>query len=130
MLVARRYLKVGQLDQEFFSKVAAKNVSLKLILLRNYKTTSLWKFAPRHVVKFLQKNNAAYKNHRKAIMHHATGEAEDFGMDHMVFMGSDLSYKVLICLNTFFIIVSTGKDGKGVELISIMESKNRKYKEP
>ncbi|RMX42926.1 hypothetical protein pdam_00024015 [Pocillopora damicornis] len=129
MLVAKRYLKVGQLDQEFFSKVAAKNFSLKLILLRNYKTTSLWKFAPRHVVKFLQKNNAAYKNHRKAIMHHTTGEAEDFGMDHMVFMGSELFGKYR-CLNTFFIIVSTNKDGKGVEFISTMEGKNQKYKEP
>ena len=30
----------------------------------------------------------------------------------------------------FFIIVSTNKDGKGVEFISAMEGKNQKYKEP
>ena len=34
---------------------------------KDYKTTSLWKFAPRQVVKFLQNNNAAFNNHKIAI---------------------------------------------------------------
>ncbi|XP_066029648.1 gamma-glutamyl hydrolase-like [Pocillopora verrucosa] len=103
MLVAGRDLRVGQLDHEFFSEVDAKNVSLKLILPRNYKTTSLWKFAPRHVVKFLQNNNAAYNNHRKAIT------LQNYG-----------KYRRL---NAFFRIVSTSKDRNGVEFISTMEGK-------
>lgn len=38
-----------------------------LILFTDYKTTSLWKYAPSHVVNFLQNNRVTYNNHLKAI---------------------------------------------------------------
>lgn len=103
MLISGCDLQVGQFDQDLFSDTDAKNVSLKLILPKDYKTTSLWKFAPRQVVKFLQNNNAAFNNHKMAI--------------------TPQNYVKYRRLNAFFRIVSTSKDRNGVEFISTMEGK-------
>ncbi|KAL9956141.1 hypothetical protein ACROYT_G037577 [Oculina patagonica] len=103
MLVARRNLRFGQLDSGFFTNVDAENISLALNLPKDYKTTSVWKYAPTHVVRFLQNNRVAYNNHKKAIT-------------PQIYHNNSL-------LKNFFRIVATSKDRKGVEFISIMEGK-------
>ncbi|XP_020622508.1 gamma-glutamyl hydrolase-like [Orbicella faveolata] len=103
MLVAGRDLQVGQLDSGFFTNVDAKNISLTLNLLTDYKTTSLWKSAPSHVVNFLQNKRVAYNNHLKAI--------------------TPQTYHKNKLLKNFFRIVSTSKDRKGIEFISTMEGR-------
>ncbi|RMX42927.1 hypothetical protein pdam_00024014, partial [Pocillopora damicornis] len=103
ILISGCDLQVGQFDQDLFSDTDAKNLSLKLILPKDYKTTSLWKFAPRQVVKFLQNNNAAFNNHKIGI--------------------TPQNYVKYRRLNAFFRIVSTSKDRNGVEFISTMEGK-------
>ncbi|XP_022810038.1 gamma-glutamyl hydrolase A-like [Stylophora pistillata] len=76
----------------------------KQVSLNYYKTASLWKFAPRNVVKFLQNNNSTFNNHKLAI--------------------TPQNYRKHRRLNTFFRIVSTSKDRKGVEFISTLEGKH------
>ncbi|KAJ7372726.1 hypothetical protein OS493_018000 [Desmophyllum pertusum] len=103
MLVAGRDMRRGQLDSEFFTDVNAENISLTLNLPKDYKTASVWKYAPTHMVKYLHDNKVAYNNHVKAI--------------------TPQTYHKNRLLKKFFRIVSTSKDRKGVEFISTMEGK-------
>ncbi|XP_068674292.1 gamma-glutamyl hydrolase-like isoform X1 [Montipora foliosa] len=103
MLVSRSNLSHGQLRTNLFTEVDAKNVSLKLILAKDYIKAAMWKSAPPYVVKYLSNNSVMYNNHRMAL--------------------TPKTYDKNKLLNNFFRILGTSKDRKGVEFIAMMEGK-------
>ncbi|KAL9958224.1 hypothetical protein ACROYT_G035210 [Oculina patagonica] len=105
MLVSGRDLSLGQYDQSFLSSTDARNISLKLDLPADYKSTKLLGSAPDHIVKYLTEKDISYNNHYRGIT------PETFQKDKK--------------LREFFQIVSTTKDRKGKTFISTMEA--RKY---
>lgn len=105
LLIGERSLKFGQYDHTLFSLTDARNISLKLDLPSDYKSTKLLGSAPDHIIKYLTQENINYNNHFRGVT------PETFQKDEK--------------LRTFFQIVSTNKDRKGKVFISTMEA--RKY---
>jgi len=105
MLVGERNISLGQYDESLFSLTDARNISLKLDLPSDYKSTKLLGSAPDHIIEFITQEAISYNNHFRGIT------PETFQKDKK--------------LREFFQVVSTNKDRKGKEFISTMEA--RKY---
>ncbi|KAJ7386645.1 hypothetical protein OS493_006631 [Desmophyllum pertusum] len=105
MIISGRNLSLGQYDQSFLSLTDTWNISLKLDLPSDYKSTKLLGPAPDHIISYLTKEDVNYNNHHRGIT------LETFQKDEK--------------LKEFFQIVSTNKDRKGKTFISSMEA--RKY---
>ncbi|XP_044185077.1 gamma-glutamyl hydrolase-like [Acropora millepora] len=104
MLVSKADLSLGQFGTSLFTDVLAKNISLSLILPKDYIKAAMWKSAPPYIVRHLRNNPATYNNHKLGL----TPE----------------TYNKNYPLKKFFRIVATSKDTRGVEFITMMEGKN------
>ncbi|KAJ7386771.1 hypothetical protein OS493_006796 [Desmophyllum pertusum] len=103
MIISGRNLSLGQYDQSLLSLTDSRNISLKLDLPSDYKSTKLLGPAPDHIINYLTKEDMNYNNHYRSIT------LETFQKDEK--------------LKEFFQIVSTNKDRKGKTFISSMEAR-------
>ncbi|XP_067043104.1 gamma-glutamyl hydrolase-like [Acropora muricata] len=104
MLVSKSDLSLGQFGTSLFTDVQARNISLSLILPKDYMKAAIWKSAPPYIVRYLRNNPVTFNSHRLGLT------PETYSKSHL--------------LKTFFRIVATSKDRRGVEFISMMEGKH------
>ncbi|KAM7425690.1 hypothetical protein ABFA07_022910 [Porites harrisoni] len=105
LLIGERDVSKGQYDESLFSLTDARNISLRLELPSDYKSTKLLGSAPDYIINFITQQDINYNNHFRGIT------PETFNKDEK--------------LKNFFQIVSINKDRKGKPFISTMEA--RKY---